>query len=398
MQLHVDLLAYGCAPQRVADDGRADRVYDGQRNLDSAARHTRMDRSDNHTGRLLTMLGAIGMCIGGQTGDRYELLRPLGQGSFGDAWAAHDRDEDTVVAVKLLDPHTDPDDVLREAKLHRRLSEHPRVVSMRNVELGANPSSFVVSELIAGGSLDRVLSARRPTVVETHRWLRDVLEALAHAHRLQVLHRDVKPSNLLLGPDGHAQLTDFGVSEDSVRRAAMTPGMYPLTLPPEFAAGAPTDERTDLWLVGMLGWQLLVGRRPDLAAAHAGTVELAHRHSLEVPLAFSRTIAAAMDPDPNGRPSSAARMHDELMKASPAAGWHDVAPSRGVVRAWRADAAGGHVEVAIHTHRRGGYLVAGRAPQGSRLSARREARVFTEAAARKTARDWLLHVVAGRRL
>jgi serine/threonine protein kinase len=197
-------------------------------------RDSRVHRSYSHIGKVLTMSGFVGMRIGGPSGDRYELVRPLGSGAFGDAWEAHDHDEDSTVAVKLLSPGTNPDDVLREASLHRRLSAHPRVVPMRNVEIGANPSSFVVSELVPGGSLDGVLAVRRPTVVESQRWLRDVLEGLAHAHGMSVLHRDVKASNVLLGPDGHAMLTDFGVADDSVRRAAAEPAMYPLTMPPEF--------------------------------------------------------------------------------------------------------------------------------------------------------------------
>lgn len=344
------------------------------------------------------MHGAVGMCLGGTTGDRYKLQKNLGAGAFGDAWQAVDRDEAAIVAVKLLDPKTKPDDVLREAQLHRRLSEHPRIVSMRNVELGANPTSFVVTELMPGGSIKDIIRSRRPTIVETHRWLRDVLEALSHAHSLHVLHRDVKPSNVLLGADGRARLTDFGISEDSVRRLATEPGMYSLTLPPEFGSRR-TDERTDIWLVGLMGWQLLVGQRPDLAKAHAGTLDLAHRHSPEVPLAMAKAIAAAIAPDPDDRPQSADRLSDLLGKVTPAAGWADVAPSDPAIhRAWEADEAGGRVVVEIRTMARGGYSIAAHAAKGSRLSSRRDERAPTLAAATQCARRWLLAVVEGQRL
>lgn len=340
------------------------------------------------------MLGAVGMELGGTTGDRYKLRRLLGSGNFGDAWEAHDQDEDDAVAVKLLDPGTRPDDVLREAALQRRLSEHPRIVSLRNVDLGANPASFVVSELVRGGSLNEVLDARRPTVREAHRWLRDVLEALAHAHRLNVFHRDVKPSNLLLGADGHALLTDFGVAEDSIRTPPGTLGMYNEILPPEGTSA--TSAQTDIWLVGILGWQLLAGERPDLAEAHTGTVELVHRRSPEVPIALSRAIAAAMAPSPADRPTSVERLLETVGAVQVRAGWHD-APSTDpdVVRAWKGDDALGATEVEIRRRPRGGFLVQARAAPGHRLRSRRRVAVTTEAGALQQARSWLEPAVRG---
>lgn len=340
------------------------------------------------------MLGAVGMEIGGTTGDRYKLRRLLGSGNFGDAWEAHDQDEDDVVAVKLLDPRTHPDDVLREASLQRRLSEHPRIVSLRNVDLGANPSSFVVSELVRGGSLKDVLDTRRPTVREAHRWLRDVLEALAHAHRLNVFHRDVKPSNLLLGADGHALLTDFGVAEDSIRTPPGMLGMYNEILPPE--GTATTSSQTDIWLVGILGWQLLAGQRPDIAEAHSGTLDLVHRRSPEVPIALSRAVAAAMAPDPADRPTSVERLLETLGAVQVRAGWHDlVSTDADVVRAWQGDDAMGEMEVEIRRRTRGGFLVQARAAPGHRLRSRRHVTVPTEARALKQARSWLEPAVRG---
>lgn len=325
---------------------------------------------------------------------RWTLRRRLGSGAFGTAWEAHDRDEDRTVVVKLLDPRVKPDDVLREARLHARLSEHPRIVRMRNVLVSARPSPFVVLDHVAAGSLDAVLSSRRPTVVEAQRWLRDVLEALAHAHDMNVLHRDIKPSNLLLGPDGHAMLTDFGVAEDSVRRAADEPGMYPLTLPPEFGS-SPTTEQTDLWLVGILGWQLLTGQRPDLATARAGSLQLPHRLSPEVPIALSRAIMEGLEVNPANRPRSAERMLERVRAVAIHCGWHDLSPADpAIVRAWQADASGGSVTVQI-LRRSKDFVVAASAPTGSRLRRRRRTVCTTLASANQQARQWLQQVVAG---
>ena len=340
----------------------------------------------------------VGMRLGGVGGTRYELRARRGTGAFGTVWRAIDHDEDSTVAVKLLDPAVTPDAVLREARLQRRLSAHPRIVPMRNVELGASPSSFVVLEFVTGGSVQDVLNARRPTVLETHRWLRDTLEALDHAHEENVLHRDIKPSNLLLGPDGHAMLTDFGVAEDSIRRSVPAPGMYPLTLPPEFGLG-PTTVQTDLWLVGVLSWQLLAASRPDLATAHTGALNLPHRYSPDVPIALSRAIMTGLELDPADRPENAERMLEAIAQVPVHCGWSDV-PSAdpAVVRCWRADEAGGDVTIEIRRRPRGGYLVEGRAPAGSRLRQRRRATESTEAAAIQRARSWLTAVVGGQPL
>src|SRR4051794_24213905 len=100
--------------------------------------------------------------VGTRVGDgRWELRRPLGSGAFGAAYEAWDVDEEAAVAVKLLGAGVRPDDVLREARLPRRLSEHPRVVTMRNVLVSATPSPFVVLDYVPGGSVDGVLANRR---------------------------------------------------------------------------------------------------------------------------------------------------------------------------------------------------------------------------------------------
>lgn len=367
-------------------------IYDRDGDIVAPVSISRVDASDHHIDHTTTGMTTAGTLIGD---GRYELCRRLGSGAFGTAFEAWDLDEDQRVAVKLLDPDVRPDDVLREARLHRRLSEHPRIVSMRNVLVGARPSPFVVLDFVPAGSIDSVLAARRPTVVETQRWLRDVLEALSHAHASNVLHRDIKPSNLLLGADGHVMLTDFGVSEDSVRRQASSPGMYPLTLPPEFEFGA-TTEQTDLWLLGMLGWQLLVGSRPDLGAAHTGELELPHRHSLEVPIALSRAVMEGLAPSPADRPAGAERMLERISGVPIRCGWREVTPSDPtIISSWVSDAAGGEVTARIRRRLRGDFEVSASAGPGCRLRARRREICNTLPAARAQARKWLEQVVSG---
>lgn len=131
----------------------------------------------------------------------------------------------------------------------------------------------------------------------------------------------------------------------------------------------PTSVQTDLWLVGVLAWQLLVGIRPDLGEAHAGKLLSPHRYSPEVPIALSRAIMPALDPDPAGRPESAQRMLEAVAKVPVYCGWEDVAgSSANSVRAWRADEAGRRVTVEIFRRARGGFAITGKAPPGSHLA------------------------------
>src|SRR4051794_6444578 len=124
-------------------------------------------------------------------GGRYRLRRRLGNGYFGDVYLGEDLDEGGRVAVKLLKPNVTLDEALLEARLQRRLSEHPRIVSLRNVDVRTGGGPIVVTEYWPGGSVaDRVASGARAELREALRWLRDTADALVHAHALGIFHRD----------------------------------------------------------------------------------------------------------------------------------------------------------------------------------------------------------------
>ena len=97
---------------------------------------------------------------------RYELRTRLDNGHFGVVWDAWDLDEDVRVAVKLLGPRVAPDRVLQEARLHRRLSEHRRILRMRNVIVSAAPVPIVVMDFVEDGSIQKFIERRRPTVLD----------------------------------------------------------------------------------------------------------------------------------------------------------------------------------------------------------------------------------------
>jgi len=249
------------------------------------------------------------MAASGLLAGRYRLDVFLGSGNFGEVWAAEDTYLARQVAVKLFKTGMQPDSVLLEAQLQRRLSEHPHIAAIENVVLEP-PRPFVVSELYARGSIAGNLGPDGAPPTVAMRWMRDLLAALAHAHGLGVVHRDVKPSNLLLGDDGDAVLTDFGIAEDTVRRLYVDRSSYAPHMAPELLAGGSTSPQSDLWAAACTWYRLLCGRYPfnSVVAVLGGAFEPLHHVNPQIPLAVSRAVARALEQNPADRYADAERM------------------------------------------------------------------------------------------
>ena len=144
-------------------------------------------------------------------GGRYRLDEHIGAGAMSEVWAAHDLELDRPVAVKLLGVATDRDRFAREAQTVAALS-HPNIC--RLFDYGdADGRPFIVFEHLPGGTLEDRLGQGEPFPdVETERVAAELAAALAHAHARGVLHRDVKPSNVLFDEEGNAKLADFGIA------------------------------------------------------------------------------------------------------------------------------------------------------------------------------------------
>lgn len=210
---------------------------------------------------------------------KLRLLDRLGAGSFGEVWKAHDTVLNRLVAVKL--PHNgylcegeDQDRFLREARCAAVL-RHPGIVPLHEVghEEGL---SYLVCDFIEGMTLTNLLKARRLTFTETAELIAQVAEALAYAHGMGVVHRDVKPSNIILerpsadpaAPPGRPMLMDFGLAlrtdyEITLTREGQVLGT-PAYMSPELAAGHShqVDGRSDVYSMGVMLYQLLTGELP----------------------------------------------------------------------------------------------------------------------------------------
>ncbi|MED7947381.1 protein kinase [Streptomyces sp. BE20] len=214
--------------------------------------------------------GAVGDVVAG----RFELRQRLGSGSMGTVWRAHDPVLDRDVAVKEMRPgrHEDRGRVahmreraIREAKALARLN-HPHAVTIHELVDG-HPYPWLVMEFVAGVPLSDLLHERTLTPAQAACTGLDVLAALRAAHAAGVLHRDVKPANVLIRPDGRAVLTDFGIADlrDALDLTATgdligSPDyLAPERIRPEAATVGPAS---DLWSLGVLLYMCVEGTNP----------------------------------------------------------------------------------------------------------------------------------------
>jgi serine/threonine-protein kinase len=253
---------------------------------------------------------------------RYRILAPLGAGGMATVYRANDERLSREVAIKILLPNRASDPVVaerfeREART-LAAAAHPGVVSIFDVDAGdpkTGREPFFVMELCTGGSLaDRLVDGQRLTPDELIPTLVSVADGLADLHARGVVHRDVKPSNILFASD-RAKLADFGLarSDDGALDDLTTPGTAVGTmayLAPEVLAGDAATAAADIYALGVAAFAGLTGTPPrpakTLTELAATAREPARSVSAVVPelRAFDEPIAAALAPDPADRPDA----------------------------------------------------------------------------------------------
>lgn len=260
---------------------------------------------------------------------RYTLHHEIGRGAGGAVWAAHDEILGRRVALKRLAATSalggDAVRAEREARLAARLT-HPSVVAVYDLVTEAD-GSWLVMEYVEGRALSAVVRDAPLSADDAARLLAPVADALAQAHALGIVHRDVKPSNILAGVDG-AKLTDFGIArgagDATLTRTGLVTGS-PAYLAPEVAIGGQATPASDVWSLGATLVHLLTGRPPyhrdDLDNGPLAVVyRIAHEEPPVVADAgwLAPLLSRVMAKDPEARPTMA-EVRDVLDRTAVAA-------------------------------------------------------------------------------
>jgi serine/threonine-protein kinase len=262
--------------------------------------------------------------------DRYPIERELGSGGMATVYLADDLKLHRKVAVKVLRPELaaalGPDRFVQEIDIAAKLT-HPHILPLHDCG-DADGFLYYVMPHIEGESLrERLAHEGELPITEAVKILRDVADALDHAHKHGVVHRDIKPDNVLLS-ERHALVTDFGVakavSEATGRQQLTTEGVAlgtPAYMSPEQAAADKhIDHRADIYAVGALAYELLAGRPPfigttpqEVLAAHVTqAVEPVTKHREKVPPALAQVVMKCLEKKPADRWQSAEELLPQL--------------------------------------------------------------------------------------
>ncbi|HTU19450.1 MAG TPA: protein kinase [Gemmataceae bacterium] len=234
---------------------------------------------------------------------RYQLRRALGSGGFGSVYLGHDTQLDRPVAIKVQHSQSgrakaDQDKFLQEARRLARL-RHPGIVTVHDVGVHEG-RVFIVSDYLDGPNLGQWHRDNRPRWPEAARIAAALADALAHAHTRLIVHRDVKPANILITSGGMPVLVDFGLALDELRSGGREKGIVCGTLwymSPEQAMGAAhrIDGRIDVYSLGVVLYELLTGRVPFAATVFSELLRQMREDEPQPPRQLVRDIPAELE-------------------------------------------------------------------------------------------------------
>ena len=261
-------------------------------------------------------------------GDRYEIQEIVGIGGMSVVYKAYDRVDDRIVAVKILKDEYKANEEFRmrfknESKAVAVLS-HPNIVKVYDVSFGEN-LQYIVMEYVEGITLKEYIDRQKTLDIrEAEHFVIQILRALQHAHDKGIVHRDIKPQNIILLPNANIKVTDFGIarfnhmeSKNVDETSAIGSVHY---VSPEQAKGEYTDGRSDIYSVGVVLYEMLTGKVPfeadnDSSVALMQLQEEAVRPSLinpSIPVGLEQITMRAMQKDPADRYQSAAEFLSDL--------------------------------------------------------------------------------------
>lgn len=262
---------------------------------------------------------------------RYEVIEELGSGSMGVVYKAHDPHIDRHVALKVLHKERMSSNnyvqrFLKEAKAIGRLSHHG-IVSVYDIGVD-HGTIYIAMELLQGSSLNGIFNQKKLSVEQIIEIISQVGEALDYAHRNGIIHRDIKPTNIIITPEGQAKITDFGIAhiEDTSAHQQTQIGDIlgtPSYMSPEQFEGKPVDNRSDLYSLGVILYELITGIRPftgdhTVALFRAITQEAPvdpAKINQAIPAELSRLVMKSISKSPADRFPSGAEMAARLKES-----------------------------------------------------------------------------------
>ena len=263
---------------------------------------------------------------------RYQLIRQVANGGMASIYEAMDTRLDRKVAVKIMHPHLAQDDAfvsrfIREAKAAAALS-HPNIVAVQDQGWNQSgvPAVFLVMELIEGSTLREYLNERgRFEIKDAMNYLTPILSALAAAHAIGIVHRDVKPENILISKEGRIKIADFGLARGEIIGSTMTAESSVILgsvsyLSPEQVQRGIADARSDVYAVGIVAFEMLTGEKPFIGDT---PIQIAYMHvnqdippprskRKDIPQALDDLISRATNRDPDKRPRDAGEFLSSL--------------------------------------------------------------------------------------
>ncbi|HWJ45339.1 MAG TPA: Stk1 family PASTA domain-containing Ser/Thr kinase [Gaiellaceae bacterium] len=261
---------------------------------------------------------------------RYRIVRKLGTGGMANVYLAEDEVLGRRVAIKILnDRHAGDDQFVerfrREAKNAASLS-HPNIVSIYD-RGEAEGTYYIAMEYLDGRSLKELIVARGPAPVNVAiDYARQILAAIRFAHRHGIVHRDIKPHNVLVDTEGRLKVTDFGIARAGTSQMTEAGSIIGTAqyLSPEQAKGAPVDQTSDLYSVGVVLYELLTGVVPfsgdtpvEIAMKHlSSTPEAPSAKRSEIPRDLDMIVMRALAKDPADRYQSAEEMDADLARVA----------------------------------------------------------------------------------